>query len=160
MYFTGGRQRFPNRKAESCYLGDTNTGDLSMWELILKPRFMGKPLTMIMQLALRRSFQVSSQSRRNHSNQRKSWTLISSMESIVRTRLFMQVYVSAFLRGNNSINISSTDSSCPCLNQVDYTVTFHRHVLLSDHLDHLLSDHATKESCSVGQLGKRCSSTA
>jgi hypothetical protein len=56
MHFTGGRQYLPNRKAESCCLGHTNVGDHSIWELILKPRFMGKPLTTIVQLAIEKIF--------------------------------------------------------------------------------------------------------
>jgi hypothetical protein len=73
--------------------------------------------------------------------------------------IYTSVIVSACLRENNFTDVSSTDSTRPCLNQVDYTVAFHGHVLLSDHLDDLLSDHAAKERCSVWQLGKRCSGT-
>jgi hypothetical protein len=53
MHFTGGRQHHPNRKADNCCVGHTNTGNLSTWELILKPHFMGKPLTMILRFALK-----------------------------------------------------------------------------------------------------------
>jgi hypothetical protein len=71
------------------------------------------------------------------------------MESIIGGQLITQVLLHRYLKYRKFLSISRSSRlhSNPSQERI------------GDHLDNLLSNHATKESCNVGQLGKSCSST-